>query len=129
MNTERLAFLENIEADLTARKPSEPSSRPTPAGKSRKLLRKLGMFGFMLAAAASFSVLNSTAANATPYCGIPNPIPRSHTKSCGLNFYSHDFIYSYPSGPGGLKECYVFWSTLHDFGCGADPGRETRICK
>ncbi|MFD1049039.1 hypothetical protein ACFQ1S_27635, partial [Kibdelosporangium lantanae] len=76
---------------------------------------------------ASASTADSTPL-AVPYCGVPNPVPYSHTKSCGIGFYYHDFIYSYASGPGGLKTCYVFWSHLSDLGCGADPGHETYIC-
>jgi hypothetical protein len=96
------------------------------------------MIGAVLAASASFATLPAAAAYATqpagsvspavPYCGVPNPIPRSHTKSCGIGFYYHDFIYQYGAGPGGQRDCYVFWSHLSDLGCGSDPGHETSIC-
>jgi hypothetical protein len=131
MDKERLAFLDRIEADMTTRKPSRPveaTARPVePAGPSR-LFRRIGMFGVTLAAAVSFSALHANAASAVPYCGVPNPVAYSHTKSCGVGFYYHDYIYQYGAGPGGQKTCYVFWSHLSDLGCGADPGHETYIC-
>jgi hypothetical protein len=132
MDKEHLAFLDSIEADLTTRKPSQPTEagpRSMAAGKPRKLFRKIGMLGVTLAAAASFSALHATAASAVILCEVPNPVPYSHTKSCGIGFYYHDFIYSYGAGPGGQRTCYVFWSHLSDLGCGADPGREKTICK
>jgi hypothetical protein len=141
MDAERLAFLDDIEADLATTKSASPvghGSRPATTGRSGRSFRRIGLFGAGLAACASFLTLSATVANATtvgaatatpavPYCGVPNPVPYSHTKSCGVGFYYHDFIYQYTGRLG--QQCYDFWSHLSDLGCGSDPGHETFICK
>src|SRR5689334_1746577 len=102
MDAERLAFLDDIESDLTTMKSSHPvevGRRSATPGRSRGLIRRIGIVAAILAAGASFCALSASAAcagpadnvrPAVPYCGVPNPVPRSHTKSCGLGFYYHD---------------------------------------
>lgn len=142
MNSERLAFLDDLEADLTAdraTRPVEVGSGPATAGVVRKVVRRLGVAGALLAASASLSALLSSAAYASTAeattevsvlsdCGTPNPVPYSHFKSCGSGGYQHDFRSQYAAGPGGQRTCYVFWSTMLDLGCGTDPGRSKTVC-
>jgi hypothetical protein len=136
MNSERLAFLDDLEADLTTEKASRTGSRPTAA---TRFVQRLGVAGAVLAASASLSALLSSAAYASTAethteisvlsgCGTPNPVPYSHFKSCGTGGYQHDYRSQYAAGPGGQRTCYVFWSTLLDLGCGTDPGHLTTVC-
>ncbi|SFB22239.1 hypothetical protein SAMN05216266_106230 [Amycolatopsis marina] len=136
MNAERLAFLDSIEANLTTTKLDRTISDEH-KGKSKKSIKRMAVAAAVMAASASFSTLfNSTAyaiTSETPVsvessCGIPNPIPRDHFKSCGIGGYNHYFRSSWPSGPGGIRTCYSFWSELLDLGCGTDPGRTTQVC-
>ncbi|MGF7239446.1 MAG: hypothetical protein ACQSGP_31490 [Frankia sp.] len=121
MDTRKRTFLDDIESDLTSAKPSqsvEVGSRSATAGYGRRLVRRMGVVGAALAAGTSFFALSggaayaSSAAEVRPmviYCGVPNPVPRDHTKDCGDgSYYSFKFEFSYPSGPGGLEDCYVF---------------------
>lgn len=120
MDTQQLALLDDIEADLTA--PRVESRR------SRGRLARVGAAGAMLAAGATMLALPGGPANAAtgpaarpavPYCGVPNPVPRDHTKSCDDGaWYLFTYVFSYPSGPGGQYDCYVFDRTY--FGCGGE---------
>jgi hypothetical protein len=79
--TERLAFLDYIEADLTTAKSSrsiEVGSRPVAAGKSWKLIRKIGMVGAALATVTSFLTLPAAMdASAATSVSLADPLLRS----------------------------------------------------
>jgi hypothetical protein len=133
MDADRLAFLDDVETDLT----TVPATHHSAPVKSGKVVRRIGLIGATLAASFSFVTLAAGVASAStsdntalavPFCGVPNPVSYNHTKSCGVGFYYHDFIYSYASGPSGNKTCYVFWTHFSDLGCASDPGHETQVC-
>jgi hypothetical protein len=141
MNAERLAFLDDLEADLTTTKSSravEVGSRPETTRYSKSLSRRIGILGATLAAGVSLFTLSTNAAYASPaqgvrpavpFCGVPNPVPYSHSKACNLTlYYYHEYLSQSPAGPGGQRTCYNFWTTKVDMGCGADPGRFTKVC-
>ena len=142
MNAERLAFLDDLEADLTTTEPSravEVGSRRKTTRSSTSLSRRIGVLGATLAVGVSLLTLSANAAYAgtaqelrgyDPFCGVPSPVPRTHSKACSpTRFYNHEYYGQDSAGPGGQKVCYNFLTTMVDFGCGADPGRYTRICK
>lgn len=141
LDAQRLAFLDNVEADLISSESIRPvkiDSRPATSMFSKRWIRQLGMISALLAAGTPFFTLSANAAvaaevgkasPAVPYCGVPNPVPYSHSKACSpLAYYYHEFISSSPAGPGGQRDCFHFLSTLVDSGCGADPGRYTTVC-
>jgi hypothetical protein len=141
MHTERLAFLDDVEFDLTTTMSSTSVDvgSPATAGHAKRLMRRISMAGAVLLAAVSYATLPAGAAHASTagvanpaalnFCWLPYAIPRDHTRSCDnwITFYNHDFISAYAAGPGGQRTCYVFLSTLFN-GCGADPGRYNTAC-
>jgi hypothetical protein len=141
VHAQRLAFLDDIESDLsttTSSRSVEVGSRPATVGYSKRLIRRISVAGAVLMAAVSLSTLPAGAAHAStasgvrpavPFCWLPYPIPFDHSKTCDnfITFYNHDFITAYAAGPGGQRTCYVFLSTLFT-PCGADPGRYNTAC-
>jgi hypothetical protein len=126
MDARRQAFLDDIEADLTATR-AEASPQPaTSVRRSSGLARKIAAVSVVLAGGASLLTLSATAATASPVASIqggdpncfnPNPVNHDHEKYCGSGatvFFK--FLSQYPHGPGGQGACYVFGRTY--FGCG-----------
>jgi hypothetical protein len=140
MDVQRLAFLDDIEDDLTTAgldRTVETNARSGRAGWRSRLTRGFGVVGLLLLAGVPLVGYSATAAHASAaasvrpaviYCGIPNPVPRTHTKSCNDGaWYLHTFMTSYPHGPGGQGTCYVFDRTYYGCGGESDAGYYT-VC-
>src|SRR5690349_4242812 len=100
MDAQRVAFLDDIETDLTAK------TSTSTAGRASKLLSRIGTVGAVVAAGVSLFVMTPGAAHASarplanPYCMVPNPVPYTHSKACNLiRFYRHEFLSQSPAGP------------------------------
>jgi hypothetical protein len=131
MDAQRQAFLDDLEADLTTAGPDASAgtdAQPHRARPTGRFARRAGVVGLLLAAGLPLLGYSAAAAHASTagavrpavlYCGIPNPVPYTHTKTCNDGaWYMHTFMTSYPHGLGGLGTCYVFDRTY--FGCGGE---------
>jgi hypothetical protein len=111
MNARRLAFLDDIEADLT-----------TPKPHSKATAIRLGAVGAVLAAgAALFTLSPATPASAAPVsanatdvsimsdCYTPEAVNHNYAKDCGDGSYVlFIFTNDYACGPGGQGTIYRF---------------------
>nr|CEL18614.1 hypothetical protein [Kibdelosporangium sp. MJ126-NF4]CTQ98099.1 hypothetical protein [Kibdelosporangium sp. MJ126-NF4] len=139
MDARQLAFLDDVETDLTASKPS-----------SKAAVRRIGVAGSVAAAGAAFFALTAAPASAAPAdtgsvtvgtqstgdvgvletCFQPNRVAANHLKRCGNPLASVSFTYirTGTCGPGGNGTFYEF-NRWYSSSCGsADIGPARTPC-
>jgi hypothetical protein len=126
MDTRQLAFLDDVEADLT-----------TPKPHSKATVKRLGAFGAVLAAGAAFFTLSpATPASATPASAAPvsanatdvsitsdcfTPVTASsnYTRPCSsTTWVAFTFTGESACGPGGQGTIYHFNRQYFSVGTG-----------
>jgi hypothetical protein len=124
VDAQRQAFLEGIEADLTA-----PKAVAT--GQPKKLGRKVSAVAAAAFAGVSFFAASAGAASASPSvasdsCFAPEHKPYNHSHFCrGVTVM---FEYAYTWSPnGGIVHCYHFNVTVFS-ACGSGPAAPQDSC-
>jgi hypothetical protein len=116
MDARQLAFLDDIEADLT-----------TPKPHSKATAIRLSAFGAVLAASAAFFTLSpATPASAAPVsakatgfdvlvdCFTPVAVNNNYTKDCNSGAWvAFIFLREWACGPGGQGSIYQFSRTYY----------------
>ncbi|MGI5501076.1 hypothetical protein [Lentzea sp. CA-135723] len=111
MNSQRLAFLDDLEAELSA-----PGAGGQAAGSGTGVTgRKIRHLAATLLASASFFTVSAGVASAgtgsdvvASDCMRPDYVNYTHTKKCGaLDIQKFEYRYSY--SPNQVLWCHVFW--------------------
>jgi len=115
VDSQRRAFLADIEAELTAAETTRTSGGVAVAAHQGGVGRKLRHLAATLLASASFFALSAGAASAGAGSGVvvaadcfsPDYRAESHTKRCGaLDIQQFTYLYSY--SPNQVVYCHVF---------------------
>ncbi|MFD8492186.1 hypothetical protein [Amycolatopsis sp. NPDC059657] len=117
MDSQRAAFLEGLEADLTTSEGKTTANIGT-VGGSRRIREKVGALGATLFAAGSFFALSAGAASASPAspvtaqddCMSPDYRAENQVKHCswiGGDIQRFDYLRSYTANNGTIR-CHVF---------------------
>lgn len=124
MEAQRRAFLERIEADLTARSDRFEGTDRAPRNQTnkryRRIARNVGAVAAVLAGGVIPLAVGANSANAASpgqggsaqevviaSCVQPDPVAFSHNKMCGAGLQRFIYLHNY-SPNGGLIRCYVF---------------------
>jgi hypothetical protein len=105
VDSRQLAFLDDIEDDLTAPKP-----------KSKGIVKRVGAIGAALAAGTAFAALGAAPASAAPAdvhpmvdCFSPDRVAHDYTKDCNSGAWvTFHYVGENPCGPGGNYSILYF---------------------
>ncbi|MEV4314865.1 hypothetical protein [Actinocrispum sp. NPDC049592] len=108
MNTQRQAFLEDLEADLTAAAPKQSVERPRRSYRAGAAIAATAFAGLSFLSSAGMAAAAPVSVQAS--CFEPDHKPFDHVHFCGPTTTYFDYEYTY-SPNGGITICYHFYVT------------------